>query len=162
MPATVTRRFDGSYTAVTRTRRHLIVGDEPPEFGGEGLGPTPVELLQAAVAHCTVVTMVGEAELRGFALPPVEVRVTYTVNHTADGPADPAQRELELTGMRKHVRVEGALTGDQQDAIRHAVASCPVSRTLAKGIRVRDVVSFGDAAKEHGSSSVAPNRQEVS
>ncbi len=53
MPETVSTLV-GAYAVLTRTRSHAVIGDEPPELGGEGLGPSPVELLQAALAHCTL------------------------------------------------------------------------------------------------------------
>jgi len=137
MPETISSRI-GTYTVLTKARGHAIVGDEPAALGGDGLGPAPVELLQAALAHCTIVTMVGEAKVAGFDPPQIEVRVTYKVNHMANGPSDPKQRSLRLTEIHKKVTVQGPIAPEYADLLKHASMNCPIGNTLSGGVALKE------------------------
>src|SRR5213592_3845116 len=59
--------------------RHDLVADEPEDAGGEDAGPSPQELLAAALATCTAITMEMYASRKGWELPDVEVAVEYHV-----------------------------------------------------------------------------------
>src|SRR5688572_8620458 len=48
---------------------HVITGDEPVDTGGGDLGPSPFELLSAALAECTAMTVRWYARRQGW---PVE------------------------------------------------------------------------------------------
>ena len=45
------------YHVELRTRRHQLAADEQPPHGGADTGPTPFELLLAALGACTAITM---------------------------------------------------------------------------------------------------------
>lgn len=125
---------------------HELIGDEPEALAGENAGPNPFALLMASLANCTVVTVVGEAELQGLALRGVRVRVRHKQNLICDGPADARQRELEITELRRTVTVDGDLTEEECKRLRWAAESCPVSRTLARGVPIiTDLVRSDEA-----------------
>ncbi len=88
--------------------------------------------------------MAGEAQIGGFPLPPVEVRVTYKVNLAARGPADPKQRKLRLTEIHKRVVVRGPVAPDQAERLRSAAANCPVGNTLATGLTLTETFEIRD------------------
>jgi putative redox protein len=45
------------YTHDVKAGSHSVTVDEPTDAGGADLGPSPQELLAAALASCTAVTM---------------------------------------------------------------------------------------------------------
>src|SRR5678815_732848 len=70
------------YTHDVKIGSHTVTVDEPEEQGGDDLGPSPQELLAAALASCTAVTMEMYAQRKGWDVGDVEVQVDY----------EPAQR----------------------------------------------------------------------
>ena len=46
--------------------QHRLVTDQPEEVGGTGLGPSPHELLPAALAGCVAVTLAAYAPHEGL------------------------------------------------------------------------------------------------
>jgi putative redox protein len=46
-----------NYAAALTMRRHSLRADEPIERGGQDAGPTPSEMLCAALAGCTAITL---------------------------------------------------------------------------------------------------------
>ena len=57
--------------------RHRLVTDQPAGIGGTDLGPSPHELLPAALAACTVWALVRYAQTKGWELGDVTVAVDY-------------------------------------------------------------------------------------
>lgn len=101
-----------------------MVGDEPLSVGGGGLGPNPFDLMTAALAECTVMTVRWFAAQQGW---PVE-HVEATVDHS----------KKVLVGMRaptdvfaKTVFIRGPrLTDEQRARLLQVAASCPIQRVL--------------------------------
>jgi putative redox protein len=52
-----------------------IIADEPPEDGGADLGPSPFELLAAALASCTAITLRMYAERKQWDTGEITVNV---------------------------------------------------------------------------------------
>src|SRR5688500_15912351 len=59
----------GRFQARVALRGGPIFADEPAEVGGMDSGPTPYELLSAALAACTAMTLRLYAERKGWTLP---------------------------------------------------------------------------------------------
>src|ERR687885_2384154 len=67
----------GKYEHEVRVRENRLTADEPEDAGGRDLGPSPEELLAAALASCTAITMEMYAERKGWDLTGVEVDCDY-------------------------------------------------------------------------------------
>src|SRR5690606_15634227 len=89
-------------------------------------GPTPYDLLGAALGACTAMTL--RLYARGKALPLGRVRVT--VGHHKDKTESPPDLFV------RQIRLEGALSDAQTRRLLEIADRCPVHRTLAGGSRI--------------------------
>jgi putative redox protein len=99
---------------------HRIVTDQPFRLGGLDSGPTPHELLPAALASCIGTTIALYATRKGWDVDDVGVDVTYDLE------AEPHRFEVE-------VRLPEELSDEQLERLRRVAASCPVHRALEAG-----------------------------
>ena len=111
--------------------RHRLVTDEPADAGGEDAGPSPHELVPAALASCIGTTIAVYARTKNWELGEVTVDVVYEAR------AQPRHIDVEIA-------VTAALSPDQRTRIARAAATCPVHRLLAKSFEFSERVS--DAA----------------
>ena len=107
------------FTHDVKAGDHSIVSDEPAEAGGDDLGPSPQELLAAALASCTAVTMKMYAERKGWDLTGLAVDVRYT----------PAERGCP-TRFELVLQMPAHLDEQQIERLQAIGAKCPVHRTL--------------------------------
>jgi putative redox protein len=98
---------------------HAITVDEPKESGGDDLGPSPQELLAAALASCTAVTMEMYAQRKGWDVAGLAVDCRYT----------PAERGCP-TRFEMIFKMPAHLDEDQIERLQVIAAKCPVHRTL--------------------------------
>jgi putative redox protein len=117
MKATANR--SGTFRQVIRIRDHQLSADEPTEKGGDDTGPSPQELLAAALASCTAITMEMYAKRKGWDVGDVEVSCDYT----------PAERGCP-TRFNLVMRFPDSLSDEQVERLRVIAAKCPVHRTL--------------------------------
>ena len=107
------------FTHDVKAGSHAITVDEPKDAGGEDLGPSPQELLAAALASCTAVTIEMYAQRKGWDVAGLKVDCRYS-------PAErgcPTKFEL-VTTMPAH------LDEAQIERLQVIAAKCPVHRTL--------------------------------
>ncbi len=97
-------------------RDHQWIADEPPSEGGLDCGPTPVELMLAALCSCTSITLAMYAGRKSWELGNVLV--------TAEQHADAIHLEVVL---------DGDLDAAQVERLHHIAGACPVSRMLKDG-----------------------------
>lgn len=103
---------------------HEIIGDEPVSAGGGALGPSPLDLLTAALAECTAMTVRWFARQQGWPLDHVEVVVDHAKKQFA-GTAEP------VDVFDKTIFIRGPQLSDEQRARLIDVASkCPIQRVL--------------------------------
>jgi putative redox protein len=114
----VARQREG-YTHDIKAGTHVLTADEPEEQGGQGLGPSPQELLSAALASCTAVTMEMYAKRKGWNVDGLEVDCRYS----------PAERGCP-TRFELVMRMPAHLSEEQVERLQVIAAKCPVHRTL--------------------------------
>ncbi len=103
---------------------HAMIGDEPEAMGGKDLGPAPYDLLSAALAECTCMTIRWYAEQQKWPLEHVEVVLT----HQKGGEGAASARQDVFT---KRIKLTGpALTPEQHAKLIEVAAKCPVQRSL--------------------------------
>ena len=73
----VVKTGHGKFGTEVHTATHRFVADEPADYGGDDSGPTPYDLLTAALGTCTAMTMKMYADRKGWPLDGVTVQVTH-------------------------------------------------------------------------------------
>lgn len=80
------------------TKTHHIYGDEPINFGGDDLGLSPYELLNAAIGSCTVLTLKLYAQRKQWNLKEVFVYLSYYKKHASE-----LNLDIEEMGQLDHI-----------------------------------------------------------
>jgi putative redox protein len=119
------------------TRGHRLVADEPHEQGGADAGPSPYELLLAALGACTAMTLRMYAERKGWPLAAIQVRLRHERIHAEDC-AHCETRTGYLDRIQKEILVEGDLTQEQLARLQEIARRCPVNQTLQREIVIED------------------------
>lgn len=129
---TVTVRRVRAYQQEITAREHVIFADEPIEAGGDDTGPTPYELLLAALGSCTAITLSMYAQRKGWSLEQIEIELTHDRSHAHDC-ASCAQQATRLERITRRIRLGGALDDAQRARLLEIAQRCPVHRTLSAG-----------------------------
>ncbi|MEZ5658891.1 MAG: alpha/beta fold hydrolase [Burkholderiaceae bacterium] len=131
----VAERGTGRFTCTVSTAAHHILADEPTELGGDDLGLSPYQLLQAALGSCTVMTLRMVAERRGWPLSRASVDLHHEKIHAADC-AECETREGKVDRIERVIHLEGDLSREQREALLTLADRCPVHRTLHGEIQI--------------------------
>jgi uncharacterized OsmC-like protein/alpha/beta superfamily hydrolase len=116
-------------------RRHRLTADEPEELGGTDTGPTPYDLLLAALGACTSMTLRMYADFKGLPLEGVHVRLRHGKIHAVDC-AHCDTKEGKIDRIEREIEVLGALTEEQRLKLLEIADKCPVHRTLDSEIEI--------------------------
>jgi len=100
-----------------------ILADEPEKSGGKDLGFSPKELLTAALASCTSVTLRMYADSKGWPLDKVNIEIEMS------------EVDNKTTFVR-HIELIGITDEKQRERLLHVANACPVHKILTNKIEI--------------------------
>ncbi|KWV95984.1 bifunctional alpha/beta hydrolase/OsmC family protein [Erythrobacter sp. AP23] len=138
----VVKTGHGKFGTEVHTKSHRFVADEPTSYGGDDTGPTPYDLLNAALGTCTAMTMKMYADKKGWPLEGVTVEVIHERNHKDECDHVEAMEEgRQMQALNRKIALHGEdLDEDQRRRIIEIADKCPVHRTLEGELHVHAVV----------------------
>jgi len=117
------QKGSGKLQQVITIGRHQLLSDAPEAFGGEDTGAEPHDLLAAALAACTTLTVTMYARRKGMPLEDVRVRIAH-------GQEDGAYV------FHRHIEFVGQLDEAERARLLDIANKCPVHKTLSGTIRI--------------------------
>ncbi len=105
------------YKVTHNNGRHQFYADEPADKDGADTAPTPDELLEAALASCTLVTLRMYTDHKQWNVGAIHVSVALL-------------REEGKTIITRNLKFEHQPTAEQQQRLIQVAKNCPVSKTL--------------------------------
>jgi putative redox protein len=131
---TVTEFGTGLYTQQITVGNHRLVADEPRPVGDDA-GPSPYDLLLAALGTCTSMTVRMYAHRNGWPLDHVRVTLRHYKIHAKDC-ADCETTKGLIDQIDKSVELVGDLDDAQRQRLMDIAARCPVHQTLTSEVHI--------------------------
>ena len=122
---------------------HTLIADEPKESGGTDKGPSPYELLLAALGACTAMTLKMYIERKKLPITDVEVSLTFDRIHIDDCESCVKEERLndqEDQHISRLIYVTGDVTEEQKERLLYIAGRCPVHVTLHSNPHVEDAL----------------------
>ena len=127
----VARLGQTGFTTEILAGRHPLTADEPESVGGDDLGPSPYELLNAALGACTAMTLQLYARRKKWSLKEVKINLGHYQReyyYDAEDVNNPTKR---LDRFERILELDGDLTPEQKKRLLIIANKCPVHKTLA-------------------------------
>ena len=130
----VTETGPGAYTQQITAGRHQLVADEPQPIGDDE-GPTPYDLLLAALGACTSMTVRMYARRKGWQLDRIQVTLRHRRIHAQDC-ADCETKVGWISHIDRAIEITGDLDDSQRQQLMQIAARCPVHQTLTSEVDI--------------------------
>ncbi len=130
----IVRTGFGKFGTEVHTKSHHFVADEPASYGGDDTGPTPYDLLLAALGTCTAMTMKMYADRKKWPLTSSTIALRHDRNHADD--CDHCADGAQIQALHYEIELSGDLTDEQHDKIIEIAKKCPVHRTLTSELHI--------------------------
>ena len=140
LPATglvrVAETGEGTFTQEVRAGKHVLRADEPESVGGLDTGPSPYDLLLAALGACTSMTLRLYAQRKALPLERVAVTLRHERIHAEDC-AECETKEGKIDRIERAIELQGDLDDAQRQRLLEIADRCPVHRTLTSEVVIK-------------------------
>lgn len=129
----------GHFQVSVQAGPHRFLADEPVDVGGADTGPSPYDLMSAALGACTAMTLRMYVRLKKLELGLVTVTVRHNKIHAADClECTEAERAKggKIDRFERIISIDGGVPEGLADKIVEIAGKCPVHRTLEHGAKV--------------------------
>ena len=129
----VSETGEGKFQQTVLAGRHRSFADEPLSYGGLDTGPSPYDLMSAALGACTSMTLRMYADRKGMDLGRVSVSVSHGKIHTSDCEecsAEQTSKGGRIDRFERRIEIEGRAAPELHDKLLEIADKCPVHRTL--------------------------------
>jgi putative redox protein len=125
----------GKFEQTISAGRHRLRADEPVAAGGDDRGPSPYDLLLAALGACTSMTLRMYATQKQWPLAGVAVKLTHSKVHAQDC-AECDTRAGKIDRIERQISIQGDLDAAQRERLLQIADKCPVHRTLTSEVQI--------------------------
>ena len=115
---------------------HELYTDEPTSYGGTDTGPSPYDLLLAALGSCTSMTIGFYARKRNWPLEKITVSLRHSKIHAIDC-EECETKEGKIDRIELDIQLTGSLTDGQRATLMEIAGKCPVHQTLTSEINIK-------------------------
>ena len=113
-----------------------ITTDEPASYGGTDTGPSPYDLILAALGSCTSMTIGLYARKRSWPVEKITVSLWHSKIHAHDCD-DCETKEGRVDRIEMEIHLEGGLSDEQRAKLMEIAGKCPVHQTLTSEINIK-------------------------
>lgn len=143
----VTETHGGKFQQEIAIGPHRLLADEPRSIGGDDSGPSPYDLLTAALGACTAMTLRMYAELKKLPLHRVRVNLRHEKIHATDC-RECETKEGRIDRIERVIDLEGPLDAAARGKLLEIADKCPVHRTLQDKVFVATRLADADASAQ--------------
>ncbi len=137
-------RLGGRFRSDVTIRNHALTIDEPESIGGSDLGPSPAEVILAALGSCQEITYRAYATALGISLDSVSVELEGDIDFRGFFAVDETIRP-GFEAIRARVKIESSAPAAELEKLREVVNShCPVLDILSNPVPVSLDFVVGD------------------
>jgi putative redox protein len=120
MAITIVRDQTALMRHEVRVGPHILAADASIGDGGEGLGPNPHDLYDAALGACESLTVLWYAKRKGIPVENIEVTVER----------DQSQERTGIYRLNTKLKLGGKLTDAQRRELLSVASKCPVYKLM--------------------------------
>jgi uncharacterized OsmC-like protein/pimeloyl-ACP methyl ester carboxylesterase len=135
--------LEDNFTTQISNGQLTILADEPADVGGDQLGLTPYDLLNAALGACTNMTLKLYAERKKWPLEEVYTYLTHSKKHLEDS-SGKSENLGKIDHIDKRIELKGDLSPEQRQRLLEIAAKCPVHRTLTNDLVIESTLMDED------------------
>lgn len=131
----VETKQEGFYSQI-KAGDHNLFADEPISVGGTNKGPSPYELLSAALGACTTMTLQMYAKRKKWDLKSARVHIDHNKSHAEDC-EDCENASAKIDHFERKIELIGDLDESQKNRLLEIADKCPVHKTLHSKVVIK-------------------------